>query len=128
MPGLPKRPTRASDSPIQPALPLRQAWTKPSGKQSDPPPEQGKILAVCPREAWNGGQSTEVHLTYNQMESGGDYGRAQEWKLDDQGRAWPVPKGGITIRRGEIQVWLEYLTQLKAEFDAHPKPQKRGAR
>lgn len=102
----------------------RKQWNKPSGKKEDPPPEQGKILAVMPREGWNGGQATEVHLTFNQMESGGVYGRCQEWKVDEQGRPWPIPKGGITIRRAEMPVWLEYLTLLKGEFDAHPPTKK----
>lgn len=102
----------------------RRVWDKPTGNPNDPPPEQGNIKAVLPRKGWKDEPDTEIHLTYNRMESGADYGRAQLWKKDDQGRYWPQPQAGITLRRDELPTWLEFLVQLRLEFDTHPKPEK----
>lgn len=111
------------------ADPKQKPWQKPGDKAAlEPPQEKGKILAaILHRKGWAGDADTEVHLTYNRMEGGGDYGRAQVWRKNDQGQLWPVPKSGITVRRDEMTVWFEFLLQLQAEFASHPKPTKGGA-
>lgn len=94
----------------------RTRWVKPTGNPSDPPPEQGKVQATLQRPGRGDDPGTEVHLAQMTHPSGAGYGRAQEWKRDAQGRAWPVPKGGITIRFGEIPAWRTYLDWLEDQL------------
>lgn len=109
--------------PIQPALPLKVDWKKPSGNRNDPPPEQGEVHTRLNRPGRGGASDTEVRLTLLVADSGAAYGRGQVWWKDAQGNWWPKPGGGVTIRVAEIPQWRTYLDWLDGQV-----AKKRGGR
>lgn len=114
---------RPEPDPIQPALPLKVEWAKPSGNRNDPPPEQGQVHTRLNRPGRNSAPDTEVRLTLLVADSGAPYGRAQVWSKDANGKWWPKPGGGVSIRVAEVPAWQAYLSWLQGQV-----AKKRGGR